>query len=950
MHSATTLTLLLSATIAALVIGAPLSSSNFSEYIYQYEANIVTINEINSPVGFKFKAKAHFELMYEASPQSETAKKKNEDQDGGGQLYRLRLTEPSFYPFIEAEKRYSTVPLTISARNEQVYNQAHDLYAHVITLANGTAYVEQVYTHSQDSTTFLNLKKSILLNLLPSNHHLRSIKTQSHQQNQEFNEVMSNTDHIDESIGEHSVAFDGNTRQQPELFSPDSSSQVKISAKLITSQPSSTLSSLSSSSSSSSSPSTSANEITLDDVNRPKLFQTIDGYQNVTFKSRLFGEARSNLTTTFHLSLLEHKTSNSHKAFDDVKSLPKVIELLNKNKKVYIADSIEMRRERKVCSQHHCNMSLKKLFESYKEDLTDELLASVEATIAQLRLLDAIRGSQTTPKDIAIILKKSRPDILSSFLDILAAARTKDSIELALKHLKLPTNSKIDVAERFLSVLSVSAKTSAKMRLDRQTMSPYYYTPTSALKLDGAALKSRSQVAGNQFIAEKLLDILSKKEPKVWASTKLRWSTFLALATITNARNIETQMFDTSELLNKKVNLLLLEELNLCKKADIDCRIVLIQAIGNLGLLDETNFNMLKENVLNASGRESISSMKVLRDLLQNYALGQHLSLSFYSNLKELLIRVVYDHLHETTSRILAAEMIVRFIPDSLASKQLLGHLPSFGNTELATMIYSRVASLQPKEMRSTQHENWYWKSCIINGSSASFIRTMAKTDSLNASYGVNVELLNQGKLLKESSFDVFLDTDERTQDLFSLGIFTRGMQSFAGGSSSGDSGNEEESESALTGMSLKLLGGYLRPYIFFNGMSDLLSHVWHGTASEPTTVFNGNMLLIDHDEGYPLISGFVAEQQMRAVLSIDVDGSIQISMWNRNSHSNVRTKASVIVHASQSVFTSYDNFYNAHLFSFGGEALVDFVADTDFHSTPFKICLQVTQPEFKVR
>lgn len=137
---------------------------------------------------------------------------------------------------------------------------------------------------------------------------------------------------------------------------------------------------------------------------------------------------------------------------------------------------------------------------------------------------------------------------------------------------------------------------------------------------------------------------------------------------------------------------------------------------------------------------------------------------------------------------------------------------------------------------------------------------------------------------------------------------------------------------------------------MFFTGTGELMSHIWSGTASEPTTAFNGDLLLIDHDEGYPLISGFVSEQQMRGVLSIDVTGNVKISLWHRNSHSVVRTRAAVIVQASQSVYTSYENLWNSHLFSFGGQALIDFVADMAFSSSPYKTCLQVTQPEFMIR
>lgn len=901
----------------AITFAAPLSSSVYKDYVYNYEANIVS-----GFSGFKFKAKAHLELLH-ASAMCTTTGAGNVitnslDDNNCALLFRLKLTEPVFYTGPNNDQ-----PLAISGKHKSFHNPDHDLYAHITTLSNGTAYIKQLYTHQADVATYKNIKKSILLNLLPTNHHLHPLLNSQQQQQQTPQ---------DQLFEYKPTCTDDNNIAQPELFSPDSLSQVNIVAKALKS-------------STKIDSTTTSNSV--GNFVGPTLFESIEGYQNVTFKSRVFSQAESNLTTTFKLKLIEELKSTSHEKFDQADSVEGAIQLLDSS--AYQADTFNLERERTICSNHHCGKTLAQLYKDYKDSLTDESLASVEAAVAFLRMLDRLRQAQgTSVKEILDVLKKMKGnyDVQSSFLDILAAARTKESITAALKHVKLPKNSDLDTAERFLSVLSVAAKTAAKMHLKRAIQSPYYYTPTPALKLSKEAKEQTARMASLQFIAEELLRILKQTPAEKWSSHKLRWSTLLTLATLVNANNQEQDFRNTEDDLNQKVSQLLLHELKSCHKAETDCRIVVLQAIGNVGHLGNDQFTAIKEQVLSSGRRESISAMRVLRDLLQNQAKDQPLSQDFYTNLKDLMMRVVYDSSRETTARVLAAEIIVRFVPNSLASTQLLHHLPSFGNNELATMIYSRMQSLRPDAIEK-HHENWYWKSCIINGTSTSFVRTMAKTDSLNASYGVNVELLNKGKMPKESSFDVFLDTEKRTQDLFSLGIFTRGLSNFAGGS---DDTAEDKNESTMAGMTLRILGGYLRPYLFFTGTGELMSHIWSGTASEPTTAFSGDLLLIDHQEGYPLISGFVAEQQMRGVLSIDVTGEVKISLWHRNSHSVVRTKAAVIVQASQSVFTSYDNFWQSHLFSFGGQALIDFKADLEFSAAPYKVCLQVTQPEFTIR
>lgn len=909
--------------LLAITSAAPQSPNLFSEYIYSYNAQVRS-----GPTGFAFRSKVYFEILYAANENEITSIDKS---NSNGWLVRLSIKDPIFYEGSNGEisSTEDIHKLNVDRKYSDIFNSNFYIYANVINSSNGTASVKEIYTHKSDATTFKNIKKSILQNLLSTPHHLNGLTTKTHR-------------------AESGKCVDDNNIAQPELFSPDSISQVYIESKRLNPNGVNGISTTLSSAKIKS------------DLGLPlTIFETIDGEQNVTFRSRVFAQAESNLTTKFRLQLQDSVRSKGHESYDKSDSMASAIKaLLTLHDHKYQADSIHLERERQICSHHHCGASLSQLYQDYKDSLGGESMASVEAAVAFLRILDRLRLSKgTNSNEILSILKKMKGDygVMSSFLDILAAARTEDSITAAFKHVKLAKNSNLDTAERFLSVLSVAAKTASKMHLRRPLMSPYYQTEASALKRSSEARQQMARMASLEFIMQKLLDTLEQTPAEKWSSHKLRWSTLLTLATLVNANHQEHRYMNVEDEISQKVSNLLLTELEACSKSDTDCRIVVLQALGNVGYIGEREFNVIEEQALSSGKRESISAMKILRDLLSHQPKDQQPRIkSFFSRLKQLLMHVVYDNSKETTARVLAAELIVRFIPNSLASEQLLNHLPSFGNNELATMIYSRMKSLMPPDSDAAKNgDNWYWKSCITNGTSASFVRTMAKTETLNASYGVNVELLNKKKLLKESSFDVFLDTKERTQDLFSLGIFARGLSRFAGpdgGESSDGENSDDKNESMMAGMTLRLLGGYLRPYVFFSGYNELFRHVISGTASEPTTAFNGDLLLIDHEEGYPLISGFVAEQQMRGVLSIDVTGKVEISLWYKSSNSVVRTKAAVIVQASQSVYTAYDNLWKSHLFSFGGQALIDFIADSSFNSNPMKICLQVQQPEFLIR
>lgn len=103
-----------------------------------------------------------------------------------------------------------------------------------------------------------------------------------------------------------------------------------------------------------------------------------------------------------------------------------------------------------------------------------------------------------------------------------------------------------------------------------------------------------------------------------------------------------------------------------------------------------------------------------------------------------------------------------------------------------------------------------------------------------------------------------------------------------------GSSGNEADEEDATAGMEIILSGVQLRPFTFFTGTGELMGHVWSGTASERTSALHGTVLLQDHRQVLPLQSGFLAMLDLLGSVSFDFGGEIQISIWNRNSHSVV--------------------------------------------------------------
>ena len=256
----------------------------------------------------------------------------------------------------------------------------------------------------------------------------------------------------------------------------------------------------------------------------------------------------------------------------------------------------------------------------------------------------------------------------------------------------------------------------------------------------------------------------------------------------------------------------------------------------------------------------------------------------------------------------------------------------------MVTLMWKRALMMAAEETQLKR--NWLLHSTLFNGTSSAFTRNMGGTATVNATYGVAMELLSKGNLLKESNFDFLIGDQSNEHHILSVGLFARGLQGFSGSSDGSDD------ESTMAGMHLKVMGMQLRPYTFFDGKAAALGHIWSGTASEPTTAYRGNLLISDYDDNSPLINGFTVNQRLRGVLSLDLSGQITVSMWHMKAHAVVRSKAAALMQGSQNIVTSDVTTFVRQQFAFGGGTQIETTTDTDFASDPFKMCVQMSEPE----
>lgn len=123
--------------------------------------------------------------------------------------------------------------------------------------------------------------------------------------------------------------------------------------------------------------------------------------------------------------------------------------------------------------------------------------------------------------------------------------------------------------------------------------------------------------------------------------------------------------------------------------------------------------------------------------------------------------------------------------------------------------------------------------------------------------------------------------------------MFAGGLSSFSSSSTETveEDPDELENNTPTAGMELSIQGAQMRPLVFFTSQSELMGHVWSGTASEKTPAYQGITLLQDHQQMVPLQNGAVIDLSIKGAISVDLNGQIEISLWSRNANTKVEQK-----------------------------------------------------------
>ncbi|KAF2884917.1 hypothetical protein ILUMI_21251 [Ignelater luminosus] len=537
------------------------------------------------------------------------------------------------------------------------------------------------------------------------------------------------------------------------------------------------------------------------------------------------------------------------------------------------------------------------IINEYRDNLKTKLLGTLSSAKVIARLISV--GRIASKEDIVKTLgAKKNQKILHQLYDILGYVQTQASHDAVMKKLNLEDQKQQDLSERYLWALSMASQP-------------------------------------NPHIISTLLTLYQKSSnipPKVKET--------LVLTVAAMARRL-SKLPDYKENFKVYHNVeeAMLHGLDVSKG---DTKLVYLRALKNLK--SKNSIPRLLKIVRKGTEKEQVFAWKALRSFEPsswNNKIINAATTTFFQ----------LDKKYDSSSRTIALDIILLANP----SDKMLGNLIYFlisscKSFEVQQYLVQSLKMISDKDeefkrrvlniIRSDIRLNNY-DTLAQKGWSTALKRDFLQSSSSNGSLLTVQEI--KGGIVKRGIVNIMMEKDGLSQEIFSLGIFSGGLDNII--SSDGDP--EESEESATAGIELTVLGTQIRPFVFFTGQGELMGHVWSGSASEDTTAYQALAMLHDHQEYLRLGAGFIAELDLKGAISFDLSGKIEISLWNRNAVSLVEKSAGIIILGLIRVDTS---FVKSQVeFSVSLEPKLNLQTDIEFSSN-VNLCMKLSQPDFMFR
>ncbi|XP_021052005.1 microsomal triglyceride transfer protein large subunit [Mus pahari] len=535
--------------------------------------------------------------------------------------------------------------------------------------------------------------------------------------------------------------------------------------------------------------------------------------------------------------------------------------------------------------------SLAEHWESIRKHLEPDNLSKAEAVQSFLAFIQHLRTSRR--EEILQILKAEKKEVLPQLVDAVTSAQTPDSLEAILDFLDFKSDSSIILQERFL------------------------YACGFATHPD-----------------EELLRALLSKFKGSFASNDIRESVIIIIGALVRklCQNEDCKLKAVVEA--KKLILGGLEKPE--KKEDTTMYLL---ALKN-ALLPEGIPLLLKYA---EAGEGPVSHLATT--VLQRY------DVSFITDeVKKTLNRIYHQNrkVHEKTVRTTAAAVILKN-PSYMDVKNILlsiGELPKEMNKYMLTVVQDILNFEMPaskmirrvlKEMAVHNYDRF-----SKSGSSSAYTGYVERSPRAASTYSLDILYSGSG-ILRRSNLNIFQYIGKAELHGSQVVIEAQGLEGLI--AATPDEG--EENLDSYAGMSAILFDVQLRPVTFFNGYSDLMSKML-SASGDPVSVVKGLILLIDHSQDIQLQSGLKANMEIQGGLAIDISGSMEFSLWYRESKTRVKNRVAVVITSDVTVDAS---FVKAGLESRAEtEAGLEFISTVQFSQYPFLVCMQMDKAEAPLR
>uniref|UniRef100_A0A8D1V8V0 Microsomal triglyceride transfer protein large subunit n=1 Tax=Sus scrofa TaxID=9823 RepID=A0A8D1V8V0_PIG len=528
--------------------------------------------------------------------------------------------------------------------------------------------------------------------------------------------------------------------------------------------------------------------------------------------------------------------------------------------------------------------SLSQHWQSVRKHLQPDNLSKTDAVRSFLTFIQHLRTAKK--EEILQILKAENKDILPQLVDAVTSAQTPDSLDAILDFLDFKSDSNIILQERFLYACGFASHPDEEL-------------------LRALISKFKGSFGSND-IRESVMIIIGALVRKLCQNEGCK------LKAVVDAKKLILGGLERAE-----------------KKEDT---MMYLLALKNARLPE--GIPLLLKYAEAAEG--PISHLAVTT--LQRY------DAPFITDeVKKTMNRIYHQtrKVHEKTVRTTAAAVILNNNPSYMEVKNILlsiGELPKEMNKYMLSIVQDILRFEMPaskmvrrvlKEMVAHNYDRF-----SKSGSSSAYTGYIERGPHSASTYSLDILYSGSG-ILRRSNLNIFQYVGKTPLHAIQVVIEAQGLEALI--AATPDEG--EENLDSYAGLSPLLFDVQLRPVTFFNGYSDLMSKML-SASSDPISVVKGLILLIDHSQELQLQSGLKANMEVQGGLAIDISGSMEFSLWYRESKTRVKNRVTVVITGDITVDSS---FVKAGLeISAETEAGLEFISTVQFSQYPFLVCLQM--------